>query len=94
VTKPSDLLTIRLVVVSANSAILAFFPISKKISKSRGSPLNALSFLVNLSWALIWFKREDLDNVMKDLRLCSGCMNYKPKHSMAKTGDCAHNKCE
>ena len=39
-------------------------------------------------------KPEDFDNLMKDLRLCSGCMNYKPKHSMAKTGDCAHKKCE
>ena len=37
-------------------------------------------------------KPEDFDNLMKHLRLCSGCMNYKPKHSMTKTGVKTLNK--
>ena len=61
--------------------------------------LNAKSFPVNQSFMgfdLVQdaLKPEDLDNVMKDLKLCSGCMNYKPKLIIAKTGDCVHKKCE
>ena len=77
------------------SCILSYFEENLKIS---GFPIKCpiLSCESFLGFDLVQeaLKPEDFDNLMKDLRLCSGCMNYKPKHSMAKTGDCAHNKCE
>ena len=77
------------------SCILSYFEENLKIS---GFPIKCpiLSCESFLGFDLVQeaLKPEDFDNLMKDLRLCSGCMNYKPKHSMAKTGDCAHKKCE